>query len=81
MSAFAVGQRRVDRELVEEVARDFDLELNEESGGQPQAAGGSQPPGRLIADRPVTPVIAFDAGGTVVRRGSYEDSPINFRGR
>ena len=83
LSAFAIGQRRVDRELVEEVARDFDLGLVEENSNQAQAQApaGPQAPGRLIADRPATPVIAFDAGGTVVRRGSYEDSPINFRGR
>ena len=84
LSAFAVGQRRVDRELVEEVARDFDLGRDEENWNQAQApapAAGSQAPPRLISDRPANPVIAFDAGAPVVRRGSYEDSPINFRGR
>jgi hypothetical protein len=79
LSAFALGQRRVDRGLVDEVARDFDLGRDAERPSQPPAEE-PQVPSRLIADRPA-PVIAFDAAGTVARRGSYEDSPINFRGR
>jgi len=79
LSAFALGQRRVDRELVDEVAHDFDLGLNAEPQGEVRAME-SQPPNRLIDDRPA-PVIPFDAAGPISRRGSYSNSPIILRER